>query len=73
MSILNNLRKERDITSQEGEAWFEEANQLAHSLDLTPDEMQEALNLLQELKKERAKTNCIKKQRKLLQELTRYV
>ena len=73
MSILNNLRTERDIASQEGAAWFEEGNQLAHSLDLTPDEMQEALNLLRELKKERAKTNYIKKHSKLLQELTKYV
>ena len=73
MSILNNLRKELDIESQEGAAWLEEANQLAHSLDLTPDEMQEALNLLRELKKEQAITNGIKKHRKLLQELTRYV
>lgn len=73
MSILNNLRKELDIASQEGAAWFEEANQLAHSLDLTPEELNEALNLLQELKRERALTNGIKKQSKLLQELTRYV
>ena len=73
MSILNNLRKELDIASQEGEAWFEEGNQLAHSLDLTPDEMQEALKLLRELKKAQALTNGIKKQSKLLQELTKYV
>lgn len=73
MSILNNLRKELDIASQECTLWLEEANQLAHSLDLTPDEMQAALNLLQELKRSRALTNVVKKQRKLLHELTRYV
>ena len=72
MSILQNLRCEIEIISKEGDAGLEDINQLANSLDLTTSELEEALNLLKQLKIEQARTNNIRKHRKLLVALSRY-
>ena len=72
MSILQNLRSAIEIETKEGEAWLEDMNHLASSLDLTIDEMNEAGNLLKQLKIEQTRTNGIRKHRKLLIALSRY-
>ena len=72
MSILQNLRGAIEIEIKKGEAWLEEMNHLANSLDLTIDEMNEAANLLQQLKIAQARTNGIMRHRKLLIALSRY-
>ena len=72
MSILQNLHGAIEIEIKKGEAWLEDMNHLANSLDLTADEMNEAANLLKQLKMEQAKTNGIRRHRKLLITLSRY-
>ena len=72
MSILHNLRSAIEIETKKGDAWLEDTNHLANSLDLTADEMNEAVNLLKQLKMEQAITNGINKHRKLLIALSRY-
>ena len=70
MKTLDNLRDAIEIETKKGEAWLEDINHL--SLGLTADEMNEAANLLKQLRIEQAKTNSIKKHRKLLIALSRY-
>ena len=72
MSILQNLRCEIEIKTKEGDAGLEDINQLAASLDLTTSELEEAVNLLKQLKIEQARTNSIRKHRKLLAALSLY-
>ena len=72
MSILQNLHGAIEIEIKKGEAWLEDMNHLANSLDLTADEMNEAANLLKQLKIAQATTNGIRRHRKLLIALSRY-
>ena len=72
MSILHNLHGAIEIEIKKGDEWLDDMNHLANSLDLTADEMNEAVNLLKQLKMEQVRTNCIRKHRKLLIALSRY-
>lgn len=72
MGILQNLHSAIEIETKDGDAGLEDINHLAYSLDLTANELEEAVILLKQLKIERTKTNSIRKRRKLLMALSRY-
>ena len=72
MGILHNLRGAIEIETKKGDEWLDDMNHLANSLDLTADEMEEAVNLLKQLKIEQARANGIRQHRKLLIALSRY-
>ena len=72
MNVLQTLRSAIEVETQEGNAWLEDINHLANSLDLTTSELEEAVHLLRQLKIEQSRTNSIRKHRKLLMALARY-